>query len=152
MKHFYVTDEYNQQKGPFTAEELKGKGISQESMVWTEGLENWVQAKDISELRAILITPPTPPSFYSSGQPIHSSVAATRPKLTVIKVFSIIGLLGSLLLIFIAFGLGNLRAYSFGTECDCQVSGNGDMAIITMFLALFFLTFSVIGLVKSFQK
>lgn len=42
------------QEGPFTIEELAQKGITPESEVWTEGMDDWRQAGDVPELTAVL--------------------------------------------------------------------------------------------------
>lgn len=52
------------QKGPFTIEQLSDKGLTNETLVWTEGLENWQKLKDIPELVQHLkpkSVPPPPP-------------------------------------------------------------------------------------------
>jgi hypothetical protein len=52
------------QKGPYTIEQLAGS-LTNETLIWTEGMENWQKLKDIPELVQILkpksIPPPPPP-------------------------------------------------------------------------------------------
>jgi len=43
-----------QQQGPFTIEELAKRGITPESEVWAEGMDDWKQAGDVPELTAVL--------------------------------------------------------------------------------------------------
>lgn len=53
------------QNGPFTVEQLADKGLTRESLIWTEGMENWQKLKDIPELiqeLKIKSVPPPPPS------------------------------------------------------------------------------------------
>lgn len=50
-------DKANKQVGPLSLDELKQRGITQETPVWREGMPNWVQAKDIPELQAYIVTP-----------------------------------------------------------------------------------------------
>ena len=53
------------QNGPFTVEQLADKGLTSESLIWTEGMENWKKLKDIPELIQALkpkSVPPPPPS------------------------------------------------------------------------------------------
>lgn len=52
------------QNGPFTVEQLANKGLTTETLVWTEGMENWQKLKDIPELVQALkpkSVPPPPP-------------------------------------------------------------------------------------------
>ena len=48
MQYWAVID--NERKGPMTFDELKEIGITPSTLVWKEGLENWVPAKDVEEL------------------------------------------------------------------------------------------------------
>lgn len=50
-------DKANKQVGPLSLDELKQRGITRETPVWREGMPNWVQAKDIPELQAYIVTP-----------------------------------------------------------------------------------------------
>ena len=58
MKQYYYA-ENGQQFGPFTAEELTVKKIKKETLVWYDGLSDWVSACEVDELKSILV--PTPP-------------------------------------------------------------------------------------------
>lgn len=62
MKHYYYSDN-NHQIGPLTLEELKIKQIKKTTLVWTDGLTEWIEAKNIEELADIIIAtpPPLPP-------------------------------------------------------------------------------------------
>ena len=54
---YYFMNKANKQVGPLSLDELKQKGITRETPVWREGMPNWVQAKDIPELHAYIVTP-----------------------------------------------------------------------------------------------
>jgi hypothetical protein len=60
MKKYFTHDETNQ-KGPFTAEELKSQGITTRTMIWYDGLEEWTEAGNITELKDVAV--PVPPKF-----------------------------------------------------------------------------------------
>jgi len=63
MKHFYYS-ESDQQLGPFTIEEIKTKRLKKSTLVWTDGLEDWVTADKIDELKDLLVSEPPPlPKF-----------------------------------------------------------------------------------------
>ena len=59
MKQYYYGDN-NQQLGPFSLEELRDKKITKSTLVWFEGLDNWVTADKVEELKSILVILPPP--------------------------------------------------------------------------------------------
>ena len=60
-KEYYILEE-KEQKGPFTFEQLKTFGLNANTLVWTDGMENWKPLKEITELKDLLKkTPPPPP-------------------------------------------------------------------------------------------
>lgn len=56
-KYFYV--KHNKQYGPCTIEQLRTRSIDRNTMVWTEGMEEWLPAEDVPEVSEML-PPPTP--------------------------------------------------------------------------------------------
>lgn len=65
-KYYYLKGD--RQHGPVTVDELKTQGATRETMVWMEGMADWVAAKDVAEIAAalpppapIVVTPPPPP-------------------------------------------------------------------------------------------
>lgn len=48
--------ENDEQRGPFTLEQLKGMLIFADTPVWHEGLSDWTKASEIAELKDIVIT------------------------------------------------------------------------------------------------
>lgn len=61
MKKFYLHDG-NIPRGPYDLEDLKCKNLTRETPVWYEGLEGWIMACKIPELREVL-NPLHPPPF-----------------------------------------------------------------------------------------
>ena len=62
MKEYYYLSG-KEQKGPFTLEELNNNSLTNETLVWTEGMENWKPLKNIEELNQInrkIVPPPIP--------------------------------------------------------------------------------------------
>lgn len=57
-KYYFVKD--NKQHGPFSIEELKDKSIKKTTLVWTEGMNDWVEAESQIELYEILNNTPPP--------------------------------------------------------------------------------------------
>ncbi len=59
MKKYFYSNAAEKQ-GPYSFEELKSKSITQETLIWYEGIDDWKLAKDIEEFNEIfeLIPPP----------------------------------------------------------------------------------------------
>lgn len=62
-EYFFLTGK--DQNGPFTIEQLEGKGLTNETLIWTDGMENWQKLKDIPQLAQTIkpksFPPPPPP-------------------------------------------------------------------------------------------
>ena len=73
-REFYYLDE-KEQKGPFSIDQLKTVGLKPDTLVWTEGFENWKPVKDIEEFKVFIKkTPPPPPIIDNSpNTPINQS-------------------------------------------------------------------------------
>jgi uncharacterized RDD family membrane protein YckC len=54
----YYLVENGKQTGPFSFEDLKGKTLTSESLIWFEGLEKWKKADSIEELKELFNQPP----------------------------------------------------------------------------------------------
>lgn len=109
MKTFYI-EVNGQQSEPLTLEELKGKNITRDTLVWTEGMSSWEKAGSVSELDEIFKT--TPPPLVKSALPPpitqsapangnNSFIANNRSKILLVSM--------SIVLILILF-------YSFGNK------------------------------------
>ena len=61
IKKYFVAQGSNKE-GPYSIEELTKKGITDQYSIWTEGMENWLNAQEFAELKDILqrSPPPTP--------------------------------------------------------------------------------------------
>lgn len=81
MIKFYVLDN-NQQKGPFSENELKSMLLTNDTLVWREGMENWDYAKNIEELKIYIIsTPPPIPNFENLNSSININVKTHKSEL-----------------------------------------------------------------------
>lgn len=67
MRTYYI-HENGQQAGPFSIEELKNKAITSQTPIWTEGMDQWLEAGKIEELKSIIIKTPPPFNFQASSQ------------------------------------------------------------------------------------
>ncbi len=53
MSRYFFIDEIGQQRGTFSPKELSLENIKPETLVWTQGMEQWMRADEVSELRFI---------------------------------------------------------------------------------------------------
>jgi GYF domain 2 len=65
MKQYFIFVD-NKQSGPLSFEELAARKIYKDTKVWFEGLDQWVNASEIEELKKIVVSVPLPPL------PIHT--------------------------------------------------------------------------------
>ncbi len=56
--NYYYYEKDGEQLGPFSIEELKLNRINKNTLVWTEGMDEWAKAKTLIELKDILISLP----------------------------------------------------------------------------------------------
>lgn len=65
--HYYVLIG-GTKKGPLTFEELKESGLNADTLVWREGLSEWVKASELEDLTDLLASmPPVPPVASESS-------------------------------------------------------------------------------------
>ena len=82
MKHYFYSVGDNQ-KGPFTFEQLKNENIHNETLIWFEGLDKWTPAKHILELEDILqLTPPPIPGTETELNTINYESEKTNEEST----------------------------------------------------------------------
>jgi hypothetical protein len=56
-------------QGPYTIEDLKHQNITQDTLIWYEGLSDWKRAEDIEEIRTALFTPISVPQNPPAKKP-----------------------------------------------------------------------------------
>lgn len=82
MQYWAVVD--NNRKGPMSFDELKSLDLKPETLVWREGLQNWVAAKELEELASLFIQPSVPepvaenPIGQAATEPTPEAVAETE--------------------------------------------------------------------------
>ena len=74
MKEYYYEKE-GQKIGPLLKEELNGK-ISKDTLVWKDGLENWIKASQLTELNDL---------FQKEPPPIPGSVVESKDEIGRVK-------------------------------------------------------------------
>ena len=77
MQYYYL-NQAAEQVGPVSTEELKNAGITPKTLVWKEGMKEWVPAGAIAELKQLFT--PTPPPI-TKNPPALQSPQSNRTKL-----------------------------------------------------------------------
>jgi uncharacterized RDD family membrane protein YckC len=81
-KIWYMAINGQQQGGPFAIDELLQRGLAKEALVWKEGMDSWVLAKEVSEIMEILQpSPPKPPPLPTIPPPLPTASASAPPPL-----------------------------------------------------------------------
>ena len=85
MKEFFFLTGKDQ-NGPFTIEQLESKGLTNETLIWTEGMGTWQKLKDIPELAQKIkpkSVPPPPPTY--NDEKIYKTEVSGQLKVTTEK-------------------------------------------------------------------
>lgn len=75
MKQYYFSDG-QERFGPFSFEELRNQSISKDTLIWHEGLDEWIKAGDLPELTTLFELPTMPPPVNGPNIP---SVTPSNP-------------------------------------------------------------------------
>jgi len=117
MEKYYIVIDKSQQ-GPFTIEELKEKDITQITLVWTEKMESWVEAKNVEELKDIIKKCP-PPIPQLSGKQLKQKLITQTLKVSIAKqiksvfIFLLYGLIiGAISFPIFYFGIYKVNKYN----------------------------------------
>lgn len=94
MKVYYIYRS-NQQEGPYTSEQIRHAGLTPDTYVWYQGLQEWVLAKNVDELQDLWIATPPPPlptSTDSSQSPTKTIAGISRG-----TFFALVGLFAAVI-------------------------------------------------------
>ena len=78
MAQYYYTDG-KERYGPFTIEQLQERNITPETLVWKEGMADWLPARQVDELQSLL-TPGPGPSVPTTPLFTPGTGSSTPPK------------------------------------------------------------------------
>ena len=73
MEKYYFYSIGNEQHGPCKIEELKTKGLTGETFIWTKGMDNWIKLKELKEVHDQILVQQIPP-------PLPIEINETIPK------------------------------------------------------------------------
>ncbi len=65
MRQYFIYDG-QLKKGPFNFEQLKSESLSKETPVWYEGMQDWILAGNLTELKEYFMQKATPPPVPKS--------------------------------------------------------------------------------------
>lgn len=103
MAQYYYTDG-KERYGPFTIEQLQERNITPETLVWKEGMADWLPARQIDELQSLLIpgagpsvpvTPVFTPGTGGSTPPKNWLVESILVTILCCLPFGIVGIIHS---------------------------------------------------------
>lgn len=70
--HQYFFRKNEEQFGPYSLEELKGKGLEMDTYVWYYGLSHWTKVRDIEHLREELFKQEEAYHFYENEEGVYA--------------------------------------------------------------------------------
>jgi hypothetical protein len=168
MNRYFYIDAEGKQKGTFTPMELREEGVRRDTLVWTQGMEQWQRAEKVDELGFLFsgtYNPPQPEpprstwsqpdQTYAFGQEPH--VQPTKPRtwllesilVTLVPFFlcgSFLSLLGIIGIIYAA------QVESFYNRGDYQASAEssrsaGRWTRIALWIAIAWVALMIIVIV-----
>ena len=70
MEYYIVLN--GMKEGPFTLEQLKGKGVTESTLVWKSGLPDWVKANTLPEVMQAITAPAVPQAHKRHKRHSHN--------------------------------------------------------------------------------
>ena len=89
MNRYFYIDATGKQVGTFSPEELRLENIKHDTLVWTQGMEQWQRAEEVEDIRHIFQTPYDPPVNNYSEAKEEPSVIQPMPKSWLIEAILI---------------------------------------------------------------
>ena len=65
-REYYYSENGRDKKGPLSIEQLESIGLKPNALIWAEGFDDWVEAREVAELRFLLGSPKVSPKDVSS--------------------------------------------------------------------------------------
>lgn len=78
MNTEYYIIESGERRGPYTFDALRGLGINKDTLVWRQGLVDWVKASELQELAPLLV-PDMPGSQNNYDQQTYGYSGYAKP-------------------------------------------------------------------------
>lgn len=68
MNRYFYIDAEGKQKGTFSPDELRLENVKRETLVWTQGMEQWKRAAEVAELDSLFTGSSFAPEFAHAEQ------------------------------------------------------------------------------------
>ncbi|MDD2243417.1 MAG: CD225/dispanin family protein [Dysgonamonadaceae bacterium] len=165
MNRYFYIDGEGKQKGTFSPEELRKEHIKHDTLVWTQGLNEWKKAEEVSELQYLfqMETPnPQPKETYSQEQTFQQQAYTAKPPvprnwlvesiLVTILPFVLCGSILSLLgIIAIVYASQVESNYNRGDFANAETASNsaGRWTKITFWISVAWLILIVLAVVLT---
>jgi len=83
MNRYFYIDAEGKQKGTFSPDELIHENVKRETLVWTQGMDQWMRAGEVAELNYIfsetVTAQGTAQPYAQYPQPVMSQTPTTQP-------------------------------------------------------------------------
>lgn len=80
MKSYYIVSAQGKQIGPIPFNQLKNYGITPKTLVWCEGMPNWMEAERFPELQGTFVeTPPQVPPIQEIPNLRNNQAVPQKP-------------------------------------------------------------------------
>lgn len=166
MNRYFYIDAEGKQKGTFSPDELRSENLKRETLVWTQGMEQWKRAEEVQELQYLFSAVPVQntapsaalqPAPYIGNQNYSASPVQPIPKTWMIE--SILATVlpfmfcGSLLSLLGIIGIVNAAqvesAYNRGDYASAAEASRsaGRWTKIAFWIAIGWLLLIVVGII-----
>jgi hypothetical protein len=168
MNHYFFIDATGKQRGTFTPDELRGEKIRRDTLVWTQGMEQWKRADEVEELKSVFEPPYVATTQHYSEVKQATNSFAQKPKSWLIEsllvtllpfVFcgSFLSLIGIIAIVYSTqvdshFSRGDIRASeeaSLSAEKWTKIALWIFVGWIILIIIAFILIFGLLGLTMS---
>jgi len=142
MEKYHYIDGNGQQQGPVDASKLAKYGVTRETLVWRDGMEEWTEAGEVEELAGIFRPVPPPVNRKPTSAPAYPQERLNR--LTTNRGFWL-----ALLLSIVTFGFYQwylIYAFAKETNIACRADGKKTSGLV-VFLLLSLITFGIYSIV-----
>ncbi|MBO7541341.1 MAG: DUF4339 domain-containing protein [Bacteroidales bacterium] len=151
-----------QQYGPVGINDIKAYHLNRDTLVWREGLENWVPAGTLSELSVLFAPAPPPAPATVAAAPLYTPAPASAPRATQVaprrktfaktaKVFGIWGIIASVLMQIPSWVMLVERdRYWYGYDYwDYSYGVDQEWGLYFLLLSLILLAFSIVTVASA---
>ena len=129
IKKYYIYKD-NQQKGPYSFEELKDLNISRDTMIWYEGLETWIKALEVEELKEIFKSIPPPIQTDKAIPPTYvENISNSNKDLKPVPIYKKKSIITIGVLLFFIITFGAITLYNKFTKQDEIVTKQDEIVI-----------------------